>query len=827
MTDRMDNSKAIQSAQLRQLLSVSNVSLIASVLLAMILAYMQREVIASSTLLIWCALMVLASLVRATIVIAYQRYPANDDAAHARLIRFRVGVLVAGVVWGSAGFLLFPAEHSHYQMLLILMLAGMTAGGVVSFSADLLSAILFSVSLIVPLMLRLFATGDSVSAAMGLAVMLYLGFMIMALRRINQNICENIILRLEAAAREETVRSSEERYRLLLSHSPVGIFHYDTNLVITYCNDRLAEMLNNSANALIGANMNLIKDQAILPALRKAVEGELGYYEGHYHATLSEANGWIAMTCAPSRDSAGKTVGGIAIVQDITGRKRVETDLRIAATAFESQEGMLVTDAANAILRVNSAFSKLTGYTAAEVTGRNPRILSSGRHDSSFYAAMWKSINDTGTWEGEIWNRRKNGEIYPEYLTISAVKDPQGSVMNYVGALTDISLRKETEAQLLDSLKKLEEKELAKTRFLAAAGHDLRQPVAAAHLFLDTLKLTSPTPRQSELIERLDQSMSIFSGLLERLLDISKFDAGLIKPQLSSLNLADMFNWLEQNFAQNARDKQLRFRLFFPMNKLLIVRTDIGLLQSVLMNLVSNAIKFTEHGDILISARPRGDRVLLQVWDTGIGIAQKNLPHIFDEFYQVANPQRSREGGLGLGLSICQRAMSLLGGEVTCRSHPGRGSVFELRLPLHGGRHGIDPLPTNSTSTEVTDEILFRQKSVVVVEDDALVAAALIDLLQGLGAEVRHFNNAEEALRHNGLASADFFIVDYTLGGELNGLQFLESVQQKQQTPIRAVILTGETSSQFISSVSDSHWPVLHKPINFARIAASLHSFAG
>ena len=643
---------------------MSNVSLITSVSLAAILAYMQREVVETTVLLVWCSLMLLASLLRAAIVIAYQRSPAENDAAtHVRLVRFRLGVLVAGMVWGSAGLLLFPADHPQYQMFLIFMLAGLTAGGVVSFSVDLVSAIAFSVTVLVPLAVRLFVAGDSLSVAMGMAAMLYLGFMVMALRRINRNMRENIVLRLEAAAREETMRVSEERYRLLLNHSPVGLFHYDTDLVVTYCNDRLADMLHNSVEGITGADMKLIEDQAILPALRKALEGETGYYEGHYHATFSEADRWVDLTCAPFRDSAEKIVGGIAIVQDVTERKQADemllsrtselelhnhtlsrinqhtalpvllddlvrqieaqhpgmicsvllldkdgktlrngaapslpdfynqaidglaigdetgscgtaafrgervivedvrehpywasfrdlarragvqscwsqpiqnkdgkvlgafaiyhrqpaqptdselalieryanlvqlaiesygaqSDLRVSATAFESQEGVLITDANSVILRVNRAFTNITGYTAEEVIGKNPRILSSGRQDANFYAAMWESLRNTGAWDGEIWNRRKSGEIYPEYLALTAVKDPHGIVTNYVATLTDITVSKAAADEIrhlafYDSLTRLPNRRLLLDRLKQALASSARSGWSGAVLFID------------------------------------------------------------------------------------------------------------------------------------------------------------------------------------------------------------------------------------------------------------------------------------------------------------------------------------------------------
>lgn len=288
---------------------------------------MQHTVIPATELIVWCSLMVLASLLRAALVFSPQRSPVDDDAP-ARLRRFRLGVMVAGAVWGSAGFLLFPANHPQHVMFLIFTLAGMTAGGVASFSADLISAVAFSVLLSLPITIRLFVAGDKLSVAMGVAVMLYLGFMIMSLRRINRNVYENITLRIEAAAREEIVKEGKERYRLLLSHLPVGIFHYDTDLVITYCNDRFANMLRNSAERVIGLDMKAIKDQAILPSLRKALVGETGYYEGRYLATYSDAEPWTYMTCAPFQDSSGKIVGGIAIVQDVTERKVAEDKIK-------------------------------------------------------------------------------------------------------------------------------------------------------------------------------------------------------------------------------------------------------------------------------------------------------------------------------------------------------------------------------------------------------------------------------------------------------------------------------------------------------------------
>ncbi len=325
---------AVQRVQTQQLFAASNTSLITGVILAAIFAYMQSAVVATTEVLAWLSLIVLVTLARAALVIAYQRGAHDEAGMDTWLTIFRIGVFASGLAWGLSCLLLFPAGHPLHQMLLIFVLTGLTAGGIISFSADLFSAISYSALLLVSLATRLFVAGDHLSVAMTVAVLLYLGFMVMSLRYINSNMSENIVLRFEAKVREEAVKASEQRYRLLLQHSPVGILHYDTNLIITYCNDYLAGILHSSVERLAGLDLNALRDQSILPAMRKIIEEENGYYEGYYRATFSGADGWISMTCAPSRDGKGKVVGGIAIVQDITARKKAEAALHHSNRAF-------------------------------------------------------------------------------------------------------------------------------------------------------------------------------------------------------------------------------------------------------------------------------------------------------------------------------------------------------------------------------------------------------------------------------------------------------------------------------------------------------------
>lgn len=221
-------------------------------------------------------------------------------------------------------------------------------------------------------MTRLFIAGDSVSLAMSMAGMLYLSFMVLSLVHINRSITENIVLRLEAVAREEMLRTNEERYRLLLKHSPVGIFHYDTNLVITYCNERFADILHNSVDGIVGSDMKKFNNQSILSASKNALEGETVFYEGQYCPTAGDAGIWIDMTCAPSRDETGKIVGGIVVVRDITERKQVEYELKATEAKFRSVIDispipMALTDEQLKIIFLNPAFVLTFGYSIEDI----------------------------------------------------------------------------------------------------------------------------------------------------------------------------------------------------------------------------------------------------------------------------------------------------------------------------------------------------------------------------------------------------------------------------------------------------------------------------
>ena len=393
----------------------------------------------------------------------------------------------------------------------------------------------------------------------------------------------------------------------------------------------------------------------------------------------------------------------------------------------------------------------------------------------------------------------------------------------FIATIQDITERKQFERSLAKSMHDLEEKEIAQIRFLAAAGHDLRQPLAAYNLFIGALKYTEPTAKQKEIILHLDQTMTNFNDLLDALQNVSKLDAGVTRPEYTAINVPELFSWIGQSFEALYKEKKLEFRLHVTNKNIFVVRSDINLLKAVLRNLVSNALKFTSRGGVLVSARQRGSEVLFQVWDTGIGIAGEDIRKMFDEFWQANNPQRDRVMGIGLGLSIVKRTLLLLDSEITCHSKIGRGSVFGFRLPLVETLSDVACIGhVENLQEDVSLDTLVRSKRFVVVEDDKLVASALIQSLQVMGGEVKCYYNAEDALVDADIENTDYFIVDYMLGGTHNGIQFLNQLGQRQGKYIDAVLLTGDTSPDFARIAANCDWPILYKPTNITELITTL-----
>jgi len=808
-------------------------TIVANVIMAPLVAWLMWDKVSHGVLMSWVAILYVVHSLEIRYWLTYPKAITNIEECKCWQRQFLTSDALVGATWGSAGVFMFVPGEPVSQAFLLCILMGLAAAAVAANLVFPLSQQIYVMFVVSPIMIILLMQGHQEYYLLGAMVAVFLVF-IGKVGRDQSKIFELSILRgFENANLLDELKRSNEILALAQRESHAGVYDWDILKGTMTWSKELFELFGldprtSRADFETWAKLLHPDDRKMAgDKVGEAVHSGTQLFNEYRIVLPSGKLKWIIAVGNVTRNERNESARMIGLCIDVSEQKAMQhqvqkTELRYQALIEHAADALFVHNLEAHIVEVNRQACDTLGYSREELLTMNLADIVPG-FDLIGRRQLWELLELGQPISFVTRHKRKDGSIFPvEVRLVSLLIDDERLVM---GLASDITERKASDDKLRESFSMMEAKELAKTRFLAAAGHDLRQPVAAANLFVDALKDTAPTPRQSELIGKLDQSMTIFSDLLERLLNISKFDAGLIKPQITSFDLRELFQWLEQNFAATAHNKDLSFRTSLPQEKSLVVRTDIALLQSAMMNLVCNAIKFTAHGGVLISARLRGSSVLIQVWDTGIGIAESDLGPIFDEFYQVSNHARNREGGLGLGLSICQRAMALLGSAVNCRSRLGKGSVFEFSLGLHGEDRNLAHLPVDTLPVPADNKMLVSGKRITLLEDDALVVDGLIELLKGLGAEVRHFQSAEEALRYPDIAATDFFIVDFSLAGKLNGLQFLQHLQATLLAPIRAVIVTGETSSQFIDATSDAMWPVLHKPINYAKLASSLATF--
>jgi signal transduction histidine kinase len=363
--------------------------------------------------------------------------------------------------------------------------------------------------------------------------------------------------------------------------------------------------------------------------------------------------------------------------------------------------------------------------------------------------------------------------------------------------------------QLQEQTLAAERAERAKTRFIAAASHDLRQPMHAISLLVGMLRSRAATGQEQEVTQRLERSVEAMDSLFNAILDLSKLDSGAVRSSVAQLPLRAILDSIEVHLAPLAASKQLALNVF-PSRA--IVRTDRALLERVLRNLVSNAIKYTRKGGVLVGCRRRGDRLAVGVWDTGAGIAPEDLERIFDEYVQVGGGPRDRSEGLGLGLSIVRRLARLLDSEVRVASTPGRGSWFGLEVPFVGYR---------SAAEQRGDEVLIaetplRDKFILIVDDEADVRFGAEALLREWGchtasaasvAEVR--TKLEDELRF-----PDAIVTDYRLSARETGLDAIAAVHRYTRERTPAVIVTGEDLGKDELGAAEAAYPVIKKPLS-------------
>jgi signal transduction histidine kinase/CheY-like chemotaxis protein len=362
-----------------------------------------------------------------------------------------------------------------------------------------------------------------------------------------------------------------------------------------------------------------------------------------------------------------------------------------------------------------------------------------------------------------------------------------------------------------------------KSRFLSAASHDLRQPVHSLSLLTSAITPEISSTKGKNILTQIETANDVMLDLLNSLLGISKLDADIVEAKMEVVNVQQLINKVVGEFALLAKENGLDLR---SHTKQYFIKSDPILLENILRNLLQNAIRYTKEGAILVSCRKRKGDVLIQVWDTGKGIAPKHQELIFVEFQQLQNPERDQNKGLGLGLAICRRLAVLIGAKLSLKSLMGKGSVFALKIPMMSDDAVLKHQALKVKATPVAKIMNLEQAVVLVIDDNETVLNAMSTLLEGWGCEILTASSIAETIEiatsYKGQINA--IVADYRLRENTTGVEAMTAFSEQVDYQFAKVIITGDTAPDRMQEIVAHGIPVLHKPIKSAHLKTALGS---
>ncbi len=488
-----------------------------------------------------------------------------------------------------------------------------------------------------------------------------------------------------------------------------------------------------------------------------------------------------------------------------------------------SPDAMVLVDSCGQILFVNQQFSVLFGYDREEVRGHSIERLMPERYRAQHvphrqHFATENRLRPMGAGL-DLFGLRKDGSEFPVEISLSPLHDGDSALV--AAAIRDVTDRKRVQQELILAREAADRANQAKSRFLATASHDLRQPLQSLALLNGTLRRLVNHPDALEALGYQDQAIEAMSRLLNALLDVSKLESGAIKPERTDFPVARLFDELEHEFMSVAANKGLRLQVARCGE---CIYSDPSLVEQILRNLVSNAIKYTHAGSVRLTALRKADCIRIEILDTGIGIPANQLQYIYDEFYQVGVPTNSSRDGYGLGLSIVRRLVSLLGLKLEVSSEVGNGSTFALDLPLGAA---AATAPGGRTAPALTARQAAAPE-VLLVEDDPAVRDATRLLLKVEGYRVLTAATLAEALalaaEHPQL---ELLITDYHLSNGETGTEVIATLRQRLGRHLAAVLMTGDTSSAVRELQRDASVRLASKPIHAEELLTLLKQLLG
>ena len=465
---------------------------------------------------------------------------------------------------------------------------------------------------------------------------------------------------------------------------------------------------------------------------------------------------------------------------------------QIRAFLDAAPDAIVVTNQAGTIVFVNAQAESLFGYARGELIGSVVEVLVPERsrrpHSAQREAYFGSPIPRPMSAAVELCALRRDGTEFPAEVSLSPVRTAEGLFVS--SAIRDITDRKAVEQQLIEARQIAERANRSKSAFLAAASHDLRQPVQALNLLHSVLNRIVPAGSEAAgALASQANVLGVMSDLLNSLLDVSKLEAGVVQPNIEDCSVRAIFESLRAQFAELAEQKGLELIVDGGED---VVRTDSKLLTQIVQNLVANAIRYTAKGRVELRAKSAAATVRIEVVDTGIGIPIDELEMIFEDFYQGRGHPGQRKEGFGLGLAVVRRLTELLGHPLEVDSTFGNGTRFALRVPRGRAASRAEPVSLNGEDVEAAAGSL-----IVIIDDDGGVADATALLLDVVGYQTVVASGRDEALRRLDTLGVqpELLICDYRLNGGESGIDAIRGIRKTYGQRIPAILMSGDTSS--------------------------------
>ncbi|MEI7661675.1 MAG: PAS domain S-box protein [Bacteroidota bacterium] len=597
----------------------------------------------------------------------------------------------------------------------------------------------------------------------------------------------------------EALMESEQKFRLIAENISDGILFLDTERKIQYVSPSYMKQFGYSETEELGRDRDSIYTlvhpddrEALFAKIFNAIElkkTELSYTyrvkhrEGHYV--------WREDNAKFNYDEQGNHLNTYVICRDISARKNAEQQISLLGKSIEqSPVSIIITDPEGTIEYVNPKFEEVTGYSFHETIGQNPRILKSGTHTHEVYEELWQTILSGQQWFGEIHNKKKNGVLFWENISISPILNPDGKVTHFVAVKEDITEKKQMIEDLVRAKEKAEESDHLKSAFLANMSHEIRTPMNGILGFAALLKEPDFTgEEQMHHISIIEKSGIRMLNIINDIIDLSKIESGQMDISISETDINGQTEYIFTFFKPEveAKGMQLFIRNTLP-SEAATIRTDREKIYAILTNLVKNAIKYTREGFIEFGYEKKGRFLEFYVKDTGMGIAGNRQEAIFERFVQADISDKQAMQGAGLGLSITKAYVEMLGGKIRVESEPGRGSVFYFTIPYTPVKNS--EMDASGSISATAESYLAHKLKILIAEDDVTSDLLISRMLKNTGREFLHAKTGLEAVetcRNN--PDIDLIMMDLKMP-EMDGYEATRNIRKFN----RGVVIISQTA---------------------------------